>query len=85
MSKLFKSFYDVLIEDIIGDTSWHGETYADETSLVNMEKIETLIFPLLHHIQDNARLPDNAKQTASGKKLQEQAESILKALKEQIL
>lgn len=80
MSKLFHSFYDVLMEDVIGDTSWHGETNADNRSIQNMEKVEVLLLKLLDLVNDNANLSSNAIGTISGQKLKVQAEKILKGI-----
>lgn len=81
MSKLFKATFDVILEDLVGDTSWHGETNADAQSFDNINALEPLLFKLLERVTDNARLPDNALATASGQKLQKQAQAMVNRLK----
>lgn len=80
MNKLFKSGFDLIIDDLVGDTSWHGETYSDNDSYENVEKMSMLLYKLIDKLRDNANLPENAVATASGKKLKEQAEHYLKQL-----
>lgn len=84
MSKLFSSFYDVLLDDVLGSTSWHGETNADNESYQNMDMVEVLITPLLDRVISNYNLPENALATASGQKLQKQAERLLNQIKAQL-
>lgn len=81
MSKLDKSNKDLVLDSIIGKMYWHGETYADEESLNNMEAGYELVLDLIESIYDNATLSPNAVATASGNALNERAKDMLEYIK----
>lgn len=73
---------DLVLNKIIGSTEWHGETYADEKSLENMEKANELALSLIEMLYRNADLAPNAVATFSGKALNERAVAMLRYIKE---
>ena len=83
MGKLNKTVKDLVLNDIVGTTIWHGETNADNDSLNNMEASYELALALLANIKDNAMLSDYAVQTASGERLNNRAKDMLKDIKEE--
>lgn len=81
MSKLQSSNKDLILNSIIGKMHWHGETYADEQSLENMESAYDLALSLIESIYDNATLSKNAVDTFSGGKLNKRAKEMLAYIK----
>lgn len=77
MSKLEQSNKDLILDSIIGQMWWHGETNADNSSLDNMEAGYELALALVDSIYDNANLAKNAAATYSGQKLQKRAKEML--------
>lgn len=79
---LEKANKDLILDKIVGQMHWHGETYADEQSSENMEKAFELACSLIENIYDNATLAPNAVATYSGERLHKRAKDMLKSIKE---
>jgi len=82
MSKLEQANKDLILDSIVGKMFWHGETYADQENVENMEKAFELAPALIDGIYDNATLAPNAVATYSGKTLSDRAKAMLKTIKE---
>lgn len=77
MSKLEVQAKDLVLNSIIGKMYWHGETYADEKSLENMEAAYELALDLVENIYANATLAPNAVATISGNRLNTRAKEMI--------
>lgn len=81
MSKLDGTVKDLILYKIIGNMNWHGETYADEKSLENMEAAFELVSALIDSIYNNADLASNAVATSSGLELNKRAKNMMAEIK----
>lgn len=74
--------YDItqIVDRLIGDVSWHGETSADDKSCENLEELELLIFHLHRKLVDLTATLDSHPGNYSAQKLGGKAKDILSYL-----
>lgn len=65
------------------DTSWHGESYADDKSLDNLDTLSEMIYFLLNELFGDSRVPAGNKGNGSFEAIAGKKQKIIAAIKEE--
>lgn len=76
MSKQFE--ITEVVDRLIGDVSWHGETTSDDRSLENLELLDDVFIHLLEKLEDLQRARNSHPGNYSAEALAKKADYILR-------
>lgn len=77
-----KEFILEVLKRITPDTSWHGETYADDKSIKNIDILEEMIYFLLDELFNCSTVPEGNKGNGSFKAIARQKQKVIQYIKE---
>lgn len=80
-----KEFILEALKRLTPDTSWHGETYADDKSLDNMDILEDMICFLLDELFCCSTVPEGNKGNGSFKAIAKRKQKAIRYIKERWL
>lgn len=78
-----KEFILEVLRRITPDTSWHGETCADDKSLDNMDILEDMIYFLLDELFIDSTVPDGNKGNGSYEAIAKRKQKVINYIKEE--
>lgn len=77
-----KEFILEVLKRITPDTSWHGETYADDKSIENIDILEEMIYLLLDELFICSTVPEGNKGNGSFKAIAKKKQDVIHCIKE---
>lgn len=80
-----KEFILEALKRITPDTSWHGESYADDKSLDNINILEEMIYFLLDELFIDSTVPEGNKGNGSFRAIAKRKQKAIQYIKEEWL
>lgn len=77
-----KEFILEVLKRITPDTSWHGETYADDKSIENIDILEDMICFLLDELFNCSTVSEGNKGNGSFKAIAKKKQEVIHCIKE---
>lgn len=77
-----KEFILEALKRLTPNTRWHGETYADDISLDNLDILDEMIYFLLDELFINSIVPDGNKGNYSYEAIARKKQKIISFIKE---
>ena len=78
-----KEFILEALKRLVPDTRWHGETYADDASLDNLDTLEEMAYFILDNLFMNSVVPPGNKGNWSFEAIARQKQRIISYIKEE--
>ena len=78
-----KGFILEVLKRITPDTSWHGESYADDKSIKNIDTLENMIYFLLDELFCCSTVPEGNKCNGSYEAIAKKKQKIISYIKEE--